>query len=38
VLWERLSEGGRANIQRYLSRDVARAALSELFGPDPASS
>jgi GT2 family glycosyltransferase/glycosyltransferase involved in cell wall biosynthesis len=38
VLWERLSEGGRANIQRYFSRDVARAALSELFGPDPASS
>ena len=31
VLWERLSSGGRANIERHFSRTVARNALSELF-------
>ncbi|MEO8536370.1 MAG: glycosyltransferase [Betaproteobacteria bacterium] len=32
-LWRRLSAGGRANIERHFSRDVARAALTELLVP-----
>jgi len=32
ALWQRLSAGGRRNIDRYFSRDVARAALRELLG------
>jgi glycosyltransferase involved in cell wall biosynthesis len=31
-LWQRLSTGGRLNIQRFFSRDVARAALRGLLG------
>jgi glycosyltransferase involved in cell wall biosynthesis len=32
AVWQRLSDGGRRNIDRYFSRDVARAALCELLG------
>jgi len=36
AVWQRLSDGGRRNIDRYFSRDVARAALCELLGiPTP---
>jgi glycosyltransferase involved in cell wall biosynthesis len=31
ALWEKLSAGGRVNIERHFSRDVARAALRELL-------
>jgi len=31
-LWQRLSTGGRLNIERFFSRDVARAALRGLLG------
>ena len=31
ALWKRLSAGGRANVERHFSRDVARAALGELL-------
>ena len=31
ALWEKLSAGGRANVERHFSRDVARAALRELL-------
>jgi glycosyltransferase involved in cell wall biosynthesis len=31
-LWQRLSTGGRRNIERHFSRDVARVALRELLG------
>jgi GT2 family glycosyltransferase len=32
ALWQRLSAGGRRNIDRYFSRDVARRALRDLLG------
>jgi glycosyltransferase involved in cell wall biosynthesis len=32
ALWQRLSTGGRLNIERHFSRDVARAALRGLLG------
>ena len=35
ALWNRLSEGGRANVARHFSRDVARAALRELLAETP---
>jgi GT2 family glycosyltransferase/glycosyltransferase involved in cell wall biosynthesis len=40
ALWNRLSAGGRANIERHFSRDVARRALREVLllpkcGSDP---
>jgi len=31
-LWQRLSTGGRLNIERFFSRDVARTALRGLLG------
>jgi O-antigen biosynthesis protein len=31
ALWEKLSAGGRVNVERHFSRDVARAALRELL-------
>jgi glycosyltransferase involved in cell wall biosynthesis len=31
ALWEKLSAGGRINIERHFSRDVARAALRDLL-------
>jgi O-antigen biosynthesis protein len=31
ALWTRLADGGRENIRRHFSRDIARAALAELF-------
>lgn len=30
-LWERLAEGGRENIRKHFSRDVARKALTEML-------
>ena len=35
ALWERLSAGGRENIRRHFSRDVARGALAELLALAP---
>jgi glycosyltransferase involved in cell wall biosynthesis len=29
-LWAALAEGGRENVRRYFSRDVARSAISRL--------
>jgi glycosyltransferase involved in cell wall biosynthesis len=31
ALWARLSAGGRENVRRHFSRDVARGALAELL-------
>jgi glycosyltransferase involved in cell wall biosynthesis len=31
ALWERLATGGRDNVARHFSRDVARAAIAELL-------
>ena len=31
ALWRRLAEGGRENIRKHFSRDVARAALTEML-------
>jgi len=31
TLWQRLSTGGRRNIEQYFSRDVARRALADLL-------
>ena len=30
-LWEKLAAGGRENIRRYFSRDVARSAITRLI-------
>ena len=37
ALWDRLSAGGRANVARHFSPDVARAALRALFAATPVS-
>jgi GT2 family glycosyltransferase len=37
ALWNRLSAGGRANVTRHFSRDVARAALRALLDGTPVS-
>ena len=37
ALWNRLSAGGRANVARHFSRDVARAALRALLAGTPVS-
>jgi glycosyltransferase involved in cell wall biosynthesis len=29
-LWQALADGGRENVRRYFSRDVARSAISRL--------
>ena len=31
AIWQRLSTGGRRNVDKYFSRDVARKALAELL-------
>ena len=31
ALWQRLAEGGRENIRKHFSRDVARTALTEML-------
>jgi glycosyltransferase involved in cell wall biosynthesis len=31
ALWNRLSDGGRENIRRHFSRDVARGAVKKLL-------
>ena len=31
ALWERLAEGGRENVRRHFSRDVARSAITRLI-------